>query len=133
VPFLQTRLPNTRSRASERASREVKQLPGLAAGPLTEVGSMLRVSQHERDSMSSKFLVGQAVEYTPIGERAAGLYKIIRRMPNEDQATDLQYCIKSEAEAHERVVPEGMLSPDVLADSEYPSVKPRPPRVPSRT
>ena len=83
--------------------------------------------------MSSKFLVGQAVEYTPIGERAAGLYKIIRRMPAEDQATDLRYCIKSEAEVHERVVPESMLSPDVLADSEYPTAKPRSPQVPIRT
>ena len=133
MPFLQTRLPYTRSRASERATREVNQLPGLAAGSLTQVGSMLRVSQHERDPMASKFLVGQAVEYTPIGERAAGLYKILRQMPNADQATDLRYCIKSEAEAHERVVPEGMLSPDVLADSEYPTAQPRPPRVPSRT
>ena len=83
--------------------------------------------------MASKFLVGQAVEYTPIGERAAGLYKITRQMPNEDQATDLRYCIKSGAEAYERVVPEGMLSPHVLADSEYPTAKPRSPQVPIRT
>jgi hypothetical protein len=83
--------------------------------------------------MSSKFLVGQAVEYTPIGEKAAGLYKIIRQMPNEDQADDLKYCIKSEAEAHERVVPEGMLSPDVASESEYPTPKPRLPPVPTRT
>jgi len=83
--------------------------------------------------MSSKFLVGQAVEYTPIGERAAGLYKIIRQMPNEDQATDLRYCIKSETEAHERVVPESTLSSDVLSESEYAATKPPRPRVPDRT
>jgi len=52
--------------------------------------------------MSFKFFVGQAVEYTPIGERTAGLYKIIRRMPQEEQAFDLRYRIKSEAEAYER-------------------------------
>jgi hypothetical protein len=33
--------------------------------------------------MSFKFLVGQAVEYSPIGEKKAGLYKIVRQMPNE--------------------------------------------------
>ena len=40
--------------------------------------------------MSFNFFVGQAVEYTPIGERTAGLYKIIRRMPQEEQAFDLR-------------------------------------------
>jgi hypothetical protein len=132
VPFLQTRLSYTRSRASERASREVNQLPGLAAGSLTEVGSMLRVSQPERDPMSSKFLVGQAVEYTPIGERTAGLYKIIRQMPAEHQATDVRYLVKSGAEAYERVVPENMLSSDVAPESEYHTTKPRHPRVSHR-
>ena len=131
MPCLQTRLPYTRSRANERASRKVNQFPGLAAGSLTEVGSMLRVSQHESDPMSSKYVVGQAVEYTPIGERAARLYNIIRQMPNEDQPTDLRYCIKSEAEVYERVVPENMLSSDVTPESEYPTTKPRP-RVPDR-
>jgi hypothetical protein len=47
-------------------------------------------------------LVGQAVEYTPIGEKAAGLYRITRQMPREEQAIDLKYCIKSEAEAYSR-------------------------------
>ena len=35
--------------------------------------------------MSFKFFVGQAVEYTPVGEKTAGLYKIVRQMPEEEQ------------------------------------------------
>jgi hypothetical protein len=75
--------------------------------------------------MSFKFFVGQAVEYTPIGERAAGLYKIVRQMPEEEQAFDLRYRIKSDAEAHERNVLECQLSSDVGAESEYAATKPR--------
>ncbi len=30
--------------------------------------------------MTFKFFVGQAVEYTPIGEKTAGLYKIRKQM-----------------------------------------------------
>jgi hypothetical protein len=67
--------------------------------------------------MSFKFLVGQAVEYTPIGEKKPGLFKIVRQMPKEDQASDLYYRIKSEAEGHERNVAECYLSPDISADS----------------
>jgi hypothetical protein len=66
--------------------------------------------------MSFKFFVGQAVEYTPIGEKTAGLYKIMRQMPEED-ATELKYRIKSETEAYERTVPESQLTPDVGAES----------------
>jgi hypothetical protein len=69
--------------------------------------------------MSFKFLVGEAVEYTPIGEKAAGLYRILRQMPDEDGAPDLRYRIKSESEAHERNVPEGMLTSGVVAEAEY--------------
>jgi hypothetical protein len=69
--------------------------------------------------MSFKFLVGEVVEYTPIGEKMAGLYKILRQMPDEDQATDLRYRIKSESEAHERNVPESMLTSGVVAEGEY--------------
>jgi len=72
--------------------------------------------------MSFKFFVGQAVEYTPIGERTAGLYKIIRRMPQEEQAFDLRYRIQSEAEAYERNVLECQLSADVGSKSEYTTV-----------
>jgi hypothetical protein len=75
--------------------------------------------------MSFKFLVGQAVEYTPIGEKAAGLYKITRQMPREEQAIDLKYCIKSQAEAYERNVLECQLSSDVRPECEYATTKPR--------
>lgn len=67
--------------------------------------------------MSFKFLVGQAVEYTPIGEKKPGLFKIVRQMPKEDQAIDVYYRIKSETENYERNVAECQLSPDTSADS----------------
>jgi len=44
--------------------------------------------------MSFKFFVGQAVEYTPVGEKTAGLYKIVRQMPEEEQAFDLSTSSK---------------------------------------
>ena len=74
--------------------------------------------------MSFKFLVGQTVEYTPIGEKKAGLFKIVRQMPKEDQAIDAYYRIKSEAEAHERNVLECQLSPDASADSSFAAIAP---------
>lgn len=83
--------------------------------------------------MSFKFSIGQAVEYTPIGEKAAGLYKIMRQMPKEEQAFDLRYRIKSEAEAYERNVLECQLSSDVRAEGEYATTKPRLPRGSHRT
>jgi hypothetical protein len=46
-----------------------------------------------------KFSVEQAVEYTPIGEKKAGRYKVTRQMPKEEQAVDLRYRIKSDTEA----------------------------------
>ncbi len=75
--------------------------------------------------MSFKFSVGQAVEYTPVGEKTAGLYKIVRQMPKEEQAFDLRYLIKSEAEAYERNVLECQLSSNVRSKSEYATTKPR--------
>jgi len=83
--------------------------------------------------MPFKFLVGQAVEYTPIGEKVAGLYTITRRMPREEQAIDLKYCIKSEAEAYERNVLECQLSSDVRPEYEYATSKPRPSQGSHRT
>jgi hypothetical protein len=56
-----------------------------------------------------KFQVGQSVDLIPriIRQAAKGSYEIIRLMPeNED---DPRYCIKSNAERHERVVPESEL------------------------
>jgi hypothetical protein len=78
--------------------------------------------------MPFKFSVGQAVEYTPIGEKKAGLYRITRQMPKEEQAVDLRYRIKSEAEVYERNVLECQLSADVSAESEYATAKPRHPQ-----
>jgi hypothetical protein len=72
-----------------------------------------------------KFFVGQTVEYTPVGEKTAGLYKIVRQMPKKEQAFDLKYLIKSEAEAYERNVLECQLSSDVRAESDYAMTKPR--------
>ena len=75
--------------------------------------------------MFFKFFVGQAVEYTAIGEKTAGLYKIVRQMPKEEQALDLRYLIKSEAEVYKRNVLECQRSSDVRPESEYPTTKPR--------
>jgi hypothetical protein len=75
--------------------------------------------------MPFKFSVGQAVEYTPMGEKAAGLYRIVRRMPREEQAFDLRYLIKGEAEPYERNVLECQLSSDVRAAGDYANTKPR--------
>ena len=75
--------------------------------------------------MPYKFFVGQAVEYTPVGEKTAGLYKIVRQMPKEEQAFDLKYLIKSEAEAYARNVLECQLSSNVRSESDYAIVKPR--------
>ena len=86
------------------------------------------VSLAVRNPMFFKFLVGQAVEYTPIGEKKAGLYKVIRQMPKEEQSADFKYRIKSEAEAYERSVLECQLSPDVGAESEYTMTEPRLPQ-----
>jgi hypothetical protein len=83
--------------------------------------------------MSFKFFVGQAVEYTPVGEKAAGLYKVVRQMPEEEQAFDLRYRIKSEAEAYERNVLECQLSSNVRGESEYATTKLRPSQGSHRT
>ena len=73
--------------------------------------------------MSFKFLVGQAVEYTPLGEKKAGLYKVVRQMPLEEQAFDLRYRIKSDTEAYERNVLECQLSADVAAEGDYATMR----------
>lgn len=78
--------------------------------------------------MPFKFSVGQAVEYTPIGQKKAGLYKVTRQMPKEEQAVDLRYRIKSEAEVYERNVLECHLTSDVSDESEYSTITPRLPQ-----
>ena len=72
--------------------------------------------------MSFKFLVGQAVEYTPIGEKKPGLFKIVRRMPLEDHSIDVYYRIKSETENYERNVAEGYLNSDRGTDNSFASI-----------
>jgi len=74
--------------------------------------------------MSFKFLVGQAVEYTPIGEKTPGLFKIVRQMPLEDQSIDVYYRIKSETENYERNVAEGHLNADRGADNSFALIDP---------
>ena len=68
--------------------------------------------------MTFKFSVGQEVEYTPIGEKKAGVYKVTRQMPQEEQAIDLKYRIKSAAELYERNVLECQLNSQANAESE---------------
>ena len=53
--------------------------------------------------MNFKFLIGQAVEYTPRGG-TAGLFTVVRQMPEESQAIDLKYRIKNQQEGFERSV-----------------------------
>jgi hypothetical protein len=84
----------------------------------------IKVPEHEGTPMSFKFLVGQAVEYTPMGGKI-GLYRIVRQMPTEEQAFDLRYRIKSDAEIYERNVLECQLSADVGAEGEYATPNPR--------
>ena len=74
--------------------------------------------------MAHKYCVGQAVEYKPIGAQI-GYYKVIRQMPEEFQAVDRRYRIKSVQEGFERNVLECQLSSDVSAESEYATIKPR--------
>ncbi len=73
--------------------------------------------------MPFKFAVGQAVEYTPLGEKNPGLYRVVRQMPLEEHAFDLRYRIKSDAEAYERNVLECQLSADVSAERDYAGVR----------
>ena len=74
--------------------------------------------------MAFKFSVDQAVEYTPRGQ-PAGLFKVIRHMPQEDNASDRKYAVKSLREGFERIVNEVDLSPADLSEGAYPEpVKP---------
>ena len=54
--------------------------------------------------MDFKFAVGQMVEYKPIGRQQAGLFNVVRQMPEEFQAVDRRYRIKSAQESFERNV-----------------------------
>ena len=68
--------------------------------------------------MAFKFSIGQAVEYKPRGQ-VAGLFEVIRHMPEEDGASDRKYRIKSLQEGFERTVHEFELQPADLTDGAY--------------
>ena len=59
--------------------------------------------------MSFKFVVGQAVDYTPPGEWA-GHFLVVRQMPEEPPAVERNYHIKSDREGFQRNVLEHDLS-----------------------
>jgi hypothetical protein len=63
----------------------------------------------EENPMMHKFQVGQSVALIPrvIRQAAAGTYEITRLMPENE--IEPHYRIKSDAERHERVVPESEL------------------------
>jgi hypothetical protein len=73
--------------------------------------------------MAYKFSVGQAVEYKPIGGQV-GYFTVVRQMPEEFQAVDLRYRIKSVHEGFERNVLECDLSPSVVPEDNYGPLKP---------
>ena len=74
--------------------------------------------------MAFKFKAGDLVKYKPVG-LALGLFKVIRRMPEEFQAADWKYRIKSDQEGFERTVLECDLSPSLVPEQEvFEPVKP---------
>jgi hypothetical protein len=73
--------------------------------------------------MSFKFLVGQTVEYKPVGAKV-GLFKVTRRMPEELRAIDRRYRIKSEQEGFERNVRECDLNEATSPEDTYSPVRP---------
>jgi hypothetical protein len=79
----------------------------------------LRVGKADLIEMAFKFSIGQAVEYKPQGQ-SAGLFKVIRHMPEEDGASGKKYRIKSLREGFERTVTEYDLGPADLSEGAYP-------------
>jgi hypothetical protein len=73
--------------------------------------------------MAFKFSVGQAVEYRPIGAQV-GYFTVVRQMPEEFQAVDRRYRIKSVHEGFERNVLECDLSPSIIPEEQYGPLKP---------
>jgi hypothetical protein len=73
--------------------------------------------------MAHKFAIGQAVEYKPIGAKI-GVFKIVKQMPDEFQAVDLKYRIKSVQEIFERTVLECDLSPSIITEEQYEPMRP---------
>jgi hypothetical protein len=73
--------------------------------------------------MSFKYAVGQSVEYRPLCATIA-LFVVVRQMPEEFQAIDRRYCIKSAQEGFERNVMECDLSPSNIPEDRYDPPKP---------
>ena len=71
--------------------------------------------------MKFKYHVGQLVEYKPAG-RGIGLFSVVRQMPDEFNAVDRKYRVKSEHEGFERNVLECDLSGKVLPPVSYANV-----------
>ena len=84
---------------------------------------MKLANKEEIHKMAHKFFVGQAVEYKPIGAQV-GYFKVVRQMPEEFQAIDRKYRIKSVQESFERNVLECDLSPSIIPEQEYAPMKP---------
>jgi hypothetical protein len=73
--------------------------------------------------MTYKFKSGDLVEYKPIGLKT-GLFKVVRRMPEEFQASDWKYRIKSDQEGFERTVLQCDLAPSIVPEGNYDPVRP---------
>jgi hypothetical protein len=74
--------------------------------------------------MAHKFQVGDVVDFRPAGSKGVRLFKIIKCMPEEFQAADWRYRIKSDQEGFERTVFEWDLSPSIVPEEPYQPVKP---------
>ena len=73
--------------------------------------------------MAHKFKVGQAVEYKAVGSKTS-IFRVVQQMPEEFQAYDWKYRIKSDQESFERNVLECDLAPSIVPEAEYEPVKP---------
>ena len=80
--------------------------------------------------MAFKFAIGEAVEYKPT-QQQAGLFKVVRHLPQEDGASDRRYRIKSLKEGFERTVSEFDLQPADLSEGAYPDPE-KPPKAGSK-
>jgi hypothetical protein len=73
--------------------------------------------------MAHKFALGQAVEFRPIGAKV-GVFIVVKQMPEEHQAIDFKYRIKSVQETFERNVLECDLSPSIIPAEKYEPMRP---------
>ena len=68
--------------------------------------------------MAHKFHVGDFVDFKRAGSKNVGLFKILKLLPEEFQAADWRYRIKSEQEGFERTVFEWDLSPSLVPEAD---------------